>query len=129
MMSGSHEVQAFTHFIRGPANCCLPFRKGFPLEVASVCNEDRQIAAVRRGLFHFFKSLRTIIPMYYSTTLPLLFFAVTYAGMAQSPYTVSPKNYRLELENAWVRVSSAMFAQGDKLPVHDHPARPTVFVY
>ncbi len=49
--------------------------------------------------------------------------------MAQSPYTVCPKNYRLELENDWVRVSRAMFAAGDKLPVHDHPAHPTVFVY
>ena len=67
--------------------------------------------------------------MYHSTTLPLPLFAATYAGMAQSPYTVCPKNYRLELENDWVRVSRAMFAQGDKLPVHDHPARPTVFVY
>ena len=67
--------------------------------------------------------------MYHSTTLPLLFFAATCACMAQSPYTVCPKNYRLELENDWVRVSRAMFAAGDKLPVHDHPAHPTVFVY
>ena len=67
--------------------------------------------------------------MYHSTILTLLLFCATYTSMAQNPYAVCPKNYRLELENDWVRVSRAMFAPGDKLPVHDHPARPTVFVY
>jgi hypothetical protein len=50
-------------------------------------------------------------------------------GLAQNPYTISPKNYRLEFENDWVSVSRAMFAPGDKIPVHDHPARPAVYVY
>ena len=49
--------------------------------------------------------------------------------MAQDPYVVAPKNYSLEFENDSVRVSRAMLAPGDKLPVHDHPANPTVFVY
>ncbi len=126
MMSGGHEVQAFTHFIRGPANCRLPFRKGFPLEIRPVRNEHRLIVVV---LLHFFNSLRTIVLMYHSTTMALLFFGATYTGIAQNPYAVCPRNYRLELENDWVRVSRAMFAPGDKLPVHDHPARPAVFVY
>jgi hypothetical protein len=55
--------------------------------------------------------------------------AIILPGVAQNPYTVSPKNYRLEFENDWVSVSRAMFAPGDKLPVHDHPARPAVYVY
>src|SRR5437016_11952360 len=67
--------------------------------------------------------------MYQHNILKLLLAAAICAGMAQNPYTVRPKNYRLELENDWVRVSRAMFAPGDKLPVRDHPARPTVFVY
>ena len=49
--------------------------------------------------------------------------------LAQDPFVTAPKNYRLEFENGSVRVSRAMFAPGDKLPVHDHPAYPTVFVY
>lgn len=48
---------------------------------------------------------------------------------AQSPYEVAPNNYQLELENPYVRISRARYAPGDKLPVHTHPANPTVFVY
>jgi quercetin dioxygenase-like cupin family protein len=59
----------------------------------------------------------------------LLLFAIIRPAVAQDPFTVCPKNYRLEFENDSVRVSRAMFAPGDKLPVHDHPAYPTVFVY
>jgi hypothetical protein len=125
-MCGRHEVQAFTHFIRGPANCRLPCRKGFSLEIAPARKEYGLIVAV---LLHFLNSFCTIVLMYHSNIAALLFFGATYSGLAQNPYTVCPKNYRLELENDWVRVSRAMFAPGDKLPVHDHPARPTVFVY
>ncbi len=67
--------------------------------------------------------------MYQRISITLLFVAAIVPGVSQKPYTACPKNYRLELENDWVRVSRAMFAPGDKLPVHDHPARPTVFVY
>ena len=59
----------------------------------------------------------------------LLLAAVAYPAAAQNPYTTASKNYRLEFENESVRVSRAMFAPGDKLPVHDHPGNPTVFVY
>jgi hypothetical protein len=59
----------------------------------------------------------------------LLILAAIGPALAQDPFTVAPKNYRMEFENEWVRVSRAMFFPGDKLPVHDHPANPTVFVY
>ena len=68
--------------------------------------------------------------MYQHTITTLLLLAATaYPASAQNPYTTAPKNYRLEFENESVRVSRAMFAPGDRLPVHDHPGNPTVFVY
>jgi hypothetical protein len=67
--------------------------------------------------------------MYQRSILTLLLIAASGLSIAQNAYTTSPKNYRLEFENECVRVSRAMFAPGDKLPVHDHPANPTVFVY
>jgi hypothetical protein len=129
VMSRSHEVQAITHLIGGPANCRLPLGDGFSLETSPVPNQHRLILAVQQKTLHVFKSLCTIVSMYHSTKLALLFLSATCAGLGQNPYTACPKNYRLELENDWVRVSRAMFAPGDKLPVHDHPALPTVFVY
>jgi hypothetical protein len=51
------------------------------------------------------------------------------ALMGQNPYETAPKNYQLEFENEKVRVSRARFWPGDKLPVHEHPAFPTVYVY
>src|ERR1700732_4892986 len=71
----------------------------------------------------------TIIPMYHGIRTVLLIAAATFPAAAQNPYKVSPKNYRLEFENDWVSVSRAMLAPGDKLPVHDHPARPAVSAY
>ncbi len=51
------------------------------------------------------------------------------ALLAQSPYTVAPRNYRLEFENDQVVISRASFQPGDKLPVHEHPPLPVVYVY
>ena len=51
------------------------------------------------------------------------------AVLGQDPYTTAPNNYKLEFENDWVRVSRVTYRPGDKLPVHDHPAYATVYVY
>jgi hypothetical protein len=51
------------------------------------------------------------------------------AAWAQDPYRVAPENYKLEFENAAVRVSRVSYRPGDKLPVHDHPALPTIYIY
>jgi hypothetical protein len=53
------------------------------------------------------------------------------AGMlfAQDPFTVSPRNYKLEFENKLVRVTRVSYQPGDKLPVHDHPPLPTIYIY
>lgn len=62
-------------------------------------------------------------------TTILLLGAAACPAAAQNAYETAPRNYRLEFENESVRISRAMFAPGDKLPVHDHPGNPTVFVY
>lgn len=67
--------------------------------------------------------------MYHSISITVLLIAASGTGVSQNPFTTCPKNYRLEFENDWVSVSRAMFVPGDKLPVHDHPARPAVCVY
>jgi hypothetical protein len=57
----------------------------------------------------------------------LLFLAALAPG--QDPYVTAPKNYKLEFENDYVRVSRAKLQPGDKLPVHSHPGVPTIYVY
>ncbi|MBL8213500.1 MAG: hypothetical protein JNK87_22470 [Bryobacterales bacterium] len=48
---------------------------------------------------------------------------------AQDPYHLAPRNYKLEFENEYVRLSRVTYAPGDKVPEHDHPAWNTVYVY
>jgi hypothetical protein len=56
-------------------------------------------------------------------------FMATVSLAAQDPYTTAPNNYKLEFENEWVRVSRVSYRPGDKLPIHSHPALPTVYIY
>ncbi len=51
------------------------------------------------------------------------------ALLGQNPYATAPRNYFLELDNDWVRVSRAIYHPGDKIPEHQHPDLPTVYVY
>ena len=51
------------------------------------------------------------------------------AVYAQDPYTTAPRNYQLEFENEYTRVSRATLRPGDRIPTHDHPAFSTVYVY
>jgi hypothetical protein len=48
---------------------------------------------------------------------------------AQDPLQLLPKNYGLVFENEFVRVIRVHYGPHEKLPVHDHPVRPTVYVY
>lgn len=43
--------------------------------------------------------------------------------------TAAPRNYKLEFDNAFVRVIRASLAPRDHVPVHQHPTMPTVYVY
>ncbi|MBL8177718.1 MAG: hypothetical protein JNK48_23775 [Bryobacterales bacterium] len=56
-------------------------------------------------------------------------FLLAMTAFAQDPYKVAAKNYKLEFENDWVRVSRVRYEPGDKTAVHDHPSLPTVYVY
>jgi hypothetical protein len=60
-------------------------------------------------------------------TLPLTLLLTLF--VTQDPYQRAPENFQLEFENAWTRVSRVTFRPGDKIPEHDHPAFPTVYVY
>ena len=39
---------------------------------------------------------------------------------AQDPYSTLPKNYKVEFENEYVRISRVKYFPGDKLPVHNY---------
>lgn len=62
-------------------------------------------------------------------SMRFLLLLASAAALAQDPYKVAPRVYQKEFENAWVRVSRVSYQPGDKVPVHDHPAIPTVYVY
>ncbi|MCI0486046.1 MAG: hypothetical protein L0229_05550 [Blastocatellia bacterium] len=48
---------------------------------------------------------------------------------AQDPFTVAPQAYKLRFENDRVRVVRVHYAPREKLPVHNHPDKATIFVY
>ena len=48
---------------------------------------------------------------------------------AQDPRVVAPRSYTLAFENERVRVTRVHYAPREKVPVHDHPDSPTVYVY
>lgn len=58
----------------------------------------------------------------------LLFFTIISVS-AQDPYVTLPRNYKVEFDNAYVRVSRVRYNPGDELPAHAHPSLPTVYVY
>jgi hypothetical protein len=47
----------------------------------------------------------------------------------QDPFQVAPDDYKLELENRYVRLVRVTYGPHQKSPVHDHPGTPTVYVY
>src|SRR4051794_13357740 len=56
-------------------------------------------------------------------------FALMFLGAAvsaQEPSAAAPKNYKIEFENAYVRVFRVSHAPHDHIPVHKHPMLPTV---
>ena len=48
---------------------------------------------------------------------------------AQDAATTLPKNYKVELENDYVRVTSVRYGPNEKLPGHAHTALPSAYVY
>jgi hypothetical protein len=70
-------------------------------------------------------------PGKFRASAALLFPLLFAVGLtrAQDPLQTLPKNYRLLFENGCVRVIRVNYSSLEKLPVHDHPAKPTVYVY
>jgi hypothetical protein len=51
------------------------------------------------------------------------------AVAAQEGITTLPKNYTLQFENAWVKVTSVRYGPHEKLPGHTHTPLPAAYVY
>jgi len=60
------------------------------------------------------------------TILPALALALPLA--AQDAVKVDPKHYKVEFENAQVRVLRITYGPGEKSVMHDHPASVAVFL-
>jgi hypothetical protein len=61
--------------------------------------------------------------------LPALALTAAISASAQSPLETLPNNYKLDMENQWVRVIRVHYAPHEKVPVHDHAEGPVVYVY
>ena len=59
----------------------------------------------------------------------LVLAAAAVAAYGQDPLRTLPKNYQLALENDLVRVIRVHYDAHEKLPVHDHPKTPIIYVY
>ena len=59
----------------------------------------------------------------------ILLALVAQTARAQDPLRTLPENYRLAFENDTVRVIHVLYRPHEKLPVHDHPKTPTIYVY
>jgi hypothetical protein len=51
------------------------------------------------------------------------------ASAYQDPLVKLPQNYQLQFENDWVKVVRVVYGPKENLPSHDHPSRPTIYVY
>ncbi|HJT71234.1 MAG TPA: hypothetical protein VJ731_13635 [Terriglobales bacterium] len=63
---------------------------------------------------------------------PILILAgllVPFLVGAQNPVKTLPRNYWLEFENSQVRVVHVHYDAKERLPRHDHPKTPTLYVY
>lgn len=50
-------------------------------------------------------------------------------AFAQDPYVVAPEAYQKQFENAWVRVTRVHYAPNETIAEHEHPSRPTIYIY
>jgi hypothetical protein len=73
--------------------------------------------------------IHRIVAKYVSLALVLGFSFRPMTACAQDPLVTLPNNYRSILDNADVAVIGAHYGAHEKIPVHDHTAFATVFVY
>ena len=58
-----------------------------------------------------------------------LALALSVTVRAQEGATILPKNYRVQFENAWVKITAVRYEPMQKLPAHAHTPNPSVYVY
>jgi len=63
------------------------------------------------------------------TVLAVALLAWTGPLAAQDPLITIPDAYKVQFENAWVKVVRVHYAAGAKLPVHTHPPGTTAYLY
>jgi len=61
--------------------------------------------------------------------LVALLAAIATVASAQNGIETLPNNYKLVLENEWVRVVRVHYGPHEKLPIHDHTVAPAAYVY
>ncbi len=66
--------------------------------------------------------MRALLP------LAAVCLAAATSATAQDAVTVDPKHYKVELENAQVRVLRVTYEPGEKSVMHSHPANVAVFL-
>jgi quercetin dioxygenase-like cupin family protein len=62
------------------------------------------------------------------SSIPVVLVLAAATGAAQDPVAVSPADYRIEIENSWVRVLRLKQGPHEKIPMHQHPASVTVYL-
>ncbi len=55
--------------------------------------------------------------------------AITVGVSAQEGTVTLPRNYRVQFENAWVKVTAVRYGPNEKLPGHTHTPNPSAYVY
>lgn len=59
----------------------------------------------------------------------MAFMALGVVAWGQEGPTTLPSNYRVDFENAWVKVTSVRYEPLQKLPGHTHTPHPSAYVY
>ena len=61
--------------------------------------------------------------------MSVVVLAITVGVSAQEGSVTLPKNYRVQFENAWVKVTAVRYGPNEKLPGHTHTPNPSAYVY
>ena len=64
-----------------------------------------------------------------TVVLAVVGLALTVGVAAQDPVATLPEAYTLVLENEWIKVTRVHYAPNVKLPVHDHTAWASAYLY
>jgi hypothetical protein len=63
----------------------------------------------------------------YRVAVSICFLVVT--SLAQDPFKVAPRAYKLLFENDWVKVTRVHYAPHEKIAAHEHTQTASAYVY